>query len=234
MTGFFSFKMVLDHYKIPTAPFACVPPRRSWPPSRLTAISVINNSVHGAALQEFPLFLKPSATSTSIGVRQANKVHDLKDLERVLDDLSQQYPDQPILIERFLSGREFTVGIIGTGSDARVIGVGEIVFLKDNPAFPVDQNIIYTNLDPAALDMDVYGHELKSSWSPNPQFRAMDLADPVAQDVASMALRAWRALDCRDGGRVDVRHDTKGPQTIPNFIEVSPSTVKAVSSLIFP
>ena len=211
--------MVLEHYGIPTAPFACIPPRNLWPKD-FDPLSVIQNSVHREALNVFPLFLKPAAEGTGMGISQANKVSNRKQLLEVLDDISQRYPTQTILIERFLAGREFTVGIIGTGADASVIGVRELVFLKDNPEFPVDPTTIYISQDPTLFEIEVYGYDLKHAGSPNPQYVDMDLSsDPVAQGAASVALKAWSLLGCRDGGRIDLRHDNNN---VPNFIEVGP------------
>ncbi|KAF8973904.1 hypothetical protein BDZ97DRAFT_1751846 [Flammula alnicola] len=215
-------KMVLEHYGIPTAPFACIPPRNSWPSPDFYPLSIIENSAHREALNSFPLFVKPSSVSTGIGISQANKVTNHEQLAKVLEDISTRYSTQTILIERFLAGREFTVGIIGTGADAYAIGVYELVFLKDNPQFPINTTIPYDSHDPAVLELDVYGHELKHQWTPNPQHVNMDLADPIARAAADIALKAWQVLGCRDGGRVDVRHDKKGLDAVPNFIEVNP------------
>ena len=137
-----------------------------------------------------------------------------------MEELSKRFPTQTILVERFLEGREFTVGMLGTGPDARVIGVRELVFLKDNPQFPIDDTLPYNAHDPYLLDLDVYGHDLKRQWSPNPQHVDVDSNNPVGQAVAQVALESWRLLGCRDGGRIDIRHDVKGPAAIPNFIEV--------------
>ena len=169
----------------------------------------------------FPLFLKPAAEGTGIGISQANKVANQKQLLDVLDDLSKRYPTQMILIERFLAGREFTVGIIGTGADASVIGVREIVFLKSNPAFPIDPTTVYNSLDPALFEIDVYGLDLKSVTSPNPQYVDIDLSrDAVARSAANVALKAWKLLGCRDGGRIDLRQDNDEINSIPNVMEV--------------
>ncbi|KAF9456535.1 hypothetical protein BDZ94DRAFT_1177531 [Collybia nuda] len=217
-------KMVLEHYAIPTAPFACVPPRNTT--SHLLEINAaltIANSPHCESLQNFPLFVKPCAISSGIGITQANKVMNSESLQTVVNDLSIQYPSQPILIERFLDGREFTVGLVGTGSEARVLGVRELVYLKHNPDQPIDPSVPYDAHDPALLQLDIYGRELKRSWSPNPQFKDMALdSDPVVKAVADVALKAWRILGCRDGGRIDIRHDILGVDAIPNVIEVNP------------
>lgn len=213
--------MVLDHHGMPTAPFACIPPRNSWVKD-LCPFSLIQNSGRSHVLGSFPLFVKPAAEGTGMGITHANKITNHEQLIKVVEDLSQRYPTQTILIEHFLAGREFTVGIIGTGADARAVGVRELVFLKDNPGFPIDPATHYDTHDPALLELDVYGYDLKRVSCPNPQYVDMDLSsDPVAQEAAEAAVKAWKLLGCRDGGRVDLRHDTKNVDAVPNFIEVT-------------
>lgn len=216
--------MILEHYGIPTAPFACIPPRNttSNPSLDIDAALSIAGSPHREALQIFPLFVKPCTEGSSIGITQANKVMNSESLQAVVDDLSTKYPSQPILVERFLVGREFTVGFVGTGSEARVLGVRELVYLKHNPDYPIDPSLPYDAYDPSILQLDIYGRELKHTWSPNPQYKDMSMeSDPVVKLVADVALKAWRVLGCRDGGRIDIRHDIIGPNAIPNVIEVS-------------
>jgi D-alanine-D-alanine ligase len=104
-----------------------------------------------------------------------------------------------VLVETFLPGREFTVGIIGTGADAQVLGVSEIVpksgYVGDGYGFANKQEGWEDKLDVVPV--------------------------PPAEAAASgeVALAAWRALRCRDGGRIDVRCDGAGR---PQFIEVNP------------
>ncbi len=145
----------------------------------------------------FPLFLKPVAEGSGKGVNAKSKVDDAAALRRVAADLLIRF-DQPVLAESFLPGREFTVAILGTGADARVLGVSEIV-PKDNWVG------------------DGYGFENKEYWH--------DKVDVIGADRESanaagyVALAAWKTLRCRDGGRVDIRNDAQGR---PNFMEVNP------------
>ncbi|KAF4622500.1 hypothetical protein D9613_009332 [Agrocybe pediades] len=194
-------KMVLEHYGIPTAPFACIPPRCSWDASSYYPLSLLQQCRHREALATFPLFVKPASASTGIGIDSTNKVRNHDELANILDCMSKKYPDQSILVESFLEGREFTVGIIGTGRDARVIGISEFIFHGD---------------------LDVYGYASKCYDSPDPTRHFLQMSSPVAQDVAKVALDAWKILGCRDGGRIDIRHDTKGSMAKPMFIEVNP------------
>ena len=213
--------MVLEHYGVPTAPFACIPPRNSWPGVDFCPLSVIASSPHCDALNSYPFFVKPASVSTGIGISRINKVHDQEQLAHIVKEITKQYPTQTVLIERFLGGREFTVGIIGTGAASYVIGVRELVFLKGNPQIPINPDRAYTAYDPALRDLDVYGHELKHKSSQNPQYVDIDLSDDIAHAAGEVALKAWKLLGCCDGGRVDIRHEKMGLGAVPNFIEVS-------------
>ncbi len=145
----------------------------------------------------FPLFAKPVAEGTGKGITAASKVCTKEELSAVCKRLLAAY-QQPVLIEAFLPGREFTVGVVGTGAGAVAL-----------PAMEV-------NLLPAA-EREVYSYVNKERCEELVEYRpAKDHMGKMAQEVA---LAAWRGLGCRDGGRVDLRADAQG---IPNFMEVNP------------
>jgi D-alanine-D-alanine ligase len=145
-----------------------------------------------------PLFAKPVAEGTSKGVDAHSKIQSLAELERVCAALIEEY-GEPVLVETYLPGREFTVGLIGTGAAARAIGTLEV------------------KLRPEA-DAEVYSYRNKENCESLVEYLLLD--EPMlAVAVEGLALRAWRALGCRDAGRVDVRMDARG---VPNFIEVNP------------
>jgi D-alanine-D-alanine ligase len=145
----------------------------------------------------YPLFLKPVAEGSGKGVGDNNRVTNRSELLETAADLLARF-HQPVLVETFLPGREFTVGIIGTGDDATVLGVSEIT-RKDN------------------WIGDGYGYINKEYWDDKVAIIAADKMS--AKSAGAVALAAWRALRCRDGGRVDIRNDAEGR---PNFIEVNP------------
>jgi D-alanine-D-alanine ligase len=143
----------------------------------------------------FPLFVKPLAEGTSKGVRESSRVAGRAALEAKCLEILADYR-QPALVETFLPGREFTVGLVGAGANARVIGVSEIRFLSGG--------------DPSAYS---YRNKMEA-------FDELTLATgPLAAEVAAVALSAWQALGCRDGGRIDIRCDAEGR---PSFIECNP------------
>jgi D-alanine-D-alanine ligase len=151
-----------------------------------------------APLPAFPLFAKPVAEGTSKGITHNSRINSLGALRKVCARLLKRY-DQPVLVERFLPGREFTVGILGTGAQARTVGTLEV------------------NLNPGA-DAEIYSYRNKQEWRELVTYALLE--EPLLRDqVEAVALAAWNSLGCRDGGRVDIRLDDQG---VPNFIEVNP------------
>lgn len=222
--------MILEHHGIPVAPFAIIP-SRSTPTfiSGTPATEAINNSRHREALQSFPLFVKPSGEGSGVGVTNFSKVKSQAELDAVVHDLMNRFPSGSIIIERFLSGREFTVGIIGTGEDAQVIGIMEMVWLQGSletsmgmeaPRAGELQDEKYPGVDFFTYDLKLEGLEADSALHRTVQLVKLEMTDKTGQKVIDVALRAWRALGGRDGGRIDVRQDVIGSSAVPNVIEV--------------
>jgi D-alanine-D-alanine ligase len=145
----------------------------------------------------FPLFAKPVAEGTGKGINPSSKIKSKSELRSVCAELLRTYK-QPVLVETFLPGREFTVGILGTGEDARSIGVME-VFLK------------------ADAEAEVYSYLNKEKCEDLVEYRIVD--DAAAEQAASVALDAWKGLGCRDAGRIDLRVDGDGT---PKLMELNP------------
>ncbi len=143
----------------------------------------------------FPLFVKPLAEGTSKGVSAASVIRSQKDLEKACLGIISNFR-QPALVESFLPGREFTVGIVGTGCGAQVVGVLEIRMQED-----AEEGCYSYYNKVACKEVFVKGD------------------DQAAEEAGRIALQAWKALACTDGGRVDVRLDENG---VPHFIEVNP------------
>jgi len=144
-----------------------------------------------------PLFVKPVAAGSSMGISRASKICQLQELAPACRLLWTRFR-QPVLVESFLPGREFTVGILGTGSRAQALGVMEILL--------TDQ-----------AEPEVYSYVNKQNYYERVRYRLAN--DVVALRAMEAALRVWKGLGCRDAGRVDLRCDIHGN---PNFIEVNP------------
>ena len=150
---------------------------------------------------KYPLIAKPMFEGSSMGVRRHSRVVNESELRREVSRLTGDYA-QPALVEEFCSGPEFTVGILGNGANARVIGVMEIVPKK------------------AAPHEFVYSLEVKRDWENEVEYHVPPRRDArVIESVAQCALDAYRALECRDVSRVDVRLDAQGEA---RFLEVNP------------
>jgi D-alanine-D-alanine ligase len=136
------------------------------------------------------------AEGTGKGCERASKVKDGENAVAVVSDLLARFT-QPVLAEAFLPGREFTVGILGNGSDASVIGVMEIVLLE-------------------TAEAEIYSFENKELCESRVLYRLA--SDDEATEAGRVALAAYRALGCRDAARVDIRSDAAG---VPHFLEVN-------------
>lgn len=168
----------------------------------ITADFIVAHSFEDIDLVSFepPFFAKPVAEGTGIGITAKSVIHSLKDLKNACRDLLEQFR-QPVLVEEFLPGREFTVGLAGTGKDARVLGTMEIL-LQDG------------------AEKEVYSLENKEGWKGRVEYRPVSPEkDPLIGEVETLALKSWNVLCCRDGGRIDIRCDRFGR---PGFIEVNP------------
>src|SRR5262249_2611857 len=146
-----------------------------------------------------PLLAKPVAEGTGKGVTPRSVIRDRADLRAVVVDLLERYR-QPVLLEAFLPGREFTVGLLGTGDSTRALGTLEIVLRE-------------------GAEADVYSYQNKEECESRIEYRHVTCADPLVAESERIAIAAWRVLGCRDGGRIDLRCDAVGK---PMFLEVNP------------
>jgi D-alanine-D-alanine ligase len=172
-------KQVVRDAGVPTAAFTVL--RRA--PARPDALA-------------FPVFAKPVAEGTGKGVTIASRCDGPAALQRTARRLLATFR-QPVLVEEYLPGREFTVGIIGSGEAAEAIGCLEVAASGNVPL--------------------AYGFAEKQDWRSRVTYTLAD--DAEAQAAVAVALTAWRALGCRDAGRIDLRSDARGR---PHFLECNP------------
>jgi D-alanine-D-alanine ligase len=146
---------------------------------------------------DFPAFVKPLAEGTGKGCEAGSLVQSQAVLQAAAARLIARYR-QPALIEQYLPGREFTVGIAGNGDEARVLGVCEIL-LKAN----ADANVYSLRNKELCEELVTYA----------------PASDAEARLAGARALKAYRALQCRDAARIDFRSDSEGE---PYFLEANP------------
>ncbi len=145
----------------------------------------------------YPLFIKPVAEGTGKGISGKSLIKNPKELAQWAEVLLEQFK-QPVLVEEYLPGREFTVGIVGTADFAKAIGIMEVHIIDKS------EDAIYSLFN-------------KENYETHVEYSVPEKA--VTKLCYKVALDAWRALGCKDGGRVDLRLDKNG---VPNFIEVNP------------
>lgn len=198
--------MILDHYMIPNAPFILMPNLDKGADSREL----------NAKMPPYPLFVKPVTEGSSKGIDDFNKIRNPKELKPAILALASRCPGQEILVESFLPGREFTVSILGTGLQGRVIGIREHLWRKS----PEHSNINGYHSD---LSLDYACRASKSSTAGKMLIYndSHDMQEPHIKAMSKVALDAWKVFNCRDCGRVDIRFDSERPDSTPNVLEVS-------------
>lgn len=145
----------------------------------------------------YPLFIKPLMGGRSLGVNDNSYIEDPKTFKKncayLLDTIRQ-----PILVETYLPGREFSIGIMGSGKDAKILGIVEVE-LNDKA--------------------DRYAFSRLNKVHAGERVQYLFPEDEEASVASELALKAWNILGCRDLGRIDVRSDQHHQ---PNFIEANP------------
>src|SRR3954466_1067373 len=150
---------------------------------------------------KFPLIVKPNQEGSSKGVSASASVVDDEDgLRAVVRELIDRYR-QPALVEVYIPGREFTVGLLGDRRP-RVLPPMEILFKDRNNPRPV------------------YDFQIKQEWEKHVAYQCpADLTPAEMKGIERVARETFAALDCRDVARVDLRMTAKGDIYV---IEVNP------------
>jgi D-alanine-D-alanine ligase len=183
-------KEILSYYNIPTPKFKVI--------DELNELDNIKLN--------FPLIVKPNAEGSSKGIFASSFVRDEIELRIEVDRIISEY-NQPALIEEFLSGREFTIAVLGNGNETEVLPIVEISY-KD---FPNDFIPIYSYeakwiFDTKENPLDIFNCPAKINKS-------------LEEKIKKVCLASYKVLRCRDWSRIDIRLDSKGE---PNIIEVNP------------
>ncbi len=183
-------KEILAYHNMPTAPFSVVRSLQEFEDVRV----------------RFPSIVKPLHEGSSKGVYNSCLVRNIEELEREVRTTLETY-NQPVLVEEFLPGREFTVAVMGNGDGVRILPIVEIAFA----ALPPGMNPIYSYeakwvWDTTDKPLDIYDCPAK--------------LDPSLQgEIETLCKDTYRVLNCRDWSRIDVRLDSHGR---PHIIEVNP------------
>jgi len=140
---------------------------------------------------DFPLMVKPVAEGSSKGVVSKSVVQNEAELREVVREMVSKY-QQPALVEEYIRGREFTVGLLGERRP-RVLPPMEIVFVDTEEENPV------------------YSFQHKLDWNDRIRYDVPAKLEPNQMEKLRTAARgAFMALGCRDVARIDFKMDARG------------------------
>src|SRR4030088_2918524 len=154
----------------------------------------------------FPLFVKPLHEGSSKGITDSNLCRDAGHLLEQTEFLLENY-NQPVLVEEYLPGKEFTCAVLGNGAEATVLPIVGMNFetLPEGaaPIYSFDAKFVW---DRPENPLDIFQCPAR-------------ITAPLRKSIERVTLDAFRVLGCRDWARIDVRLDGAG---VPNVLEVNP------------
>jgi D-alanine-D-alanine ligase len=156
----------------------------------------------------FPMFVKPNAEGSSKGIRFSSKVTTLGELRAMVGWVHETY-NQPALVEEYLPGHEFSVGLLGNGERLALLPVIAVKAGKDVPRVALGD-------DPSREF--IYSFEVKSRNMEAAECPAR-IPDALTARMRDLARRVWDVFECRDVARVDFKLGDNGD---PYFLEVNP------------
>jgi D-alanine-D-alanine ligase len=182
-------KEILAYHKVPTAEF--------W---------VVESADDIPAALRLPAIVKPLHEGSSMGVKNNSLVRTPAELEERVRETIAAYC-QPVIVERFLAGREFTVGVLGNSPRREVLPIVEI----DHGELP-------------AGAAPIYSYEAKWVWDrPEKPLEIFRCPAPIEaglrRRIEQVSVRTCDVLRVRDWCRIDIRLDERGA---PNILEVNP------------
>jgi len=148
---------------------------------------------------KFPVMVKPVAEGSSKGIMKTSVVENETDLKLIASEMASRYR-QPVLVEKFLPGREFTVALLGERRP-RVLPPMEVVLPVQSEKFPI------YSFEGKFFNRDIK-FEVPAAISPD-----------LKKQIESAAKNIFSVLGCRDIARIDFRLDENNRA---NFIELNP------------
>jgi D-alanine-D-alanine ligase len=179
-------KRLLSAYRVRTPRYKVMASERDIRPGTLT----------------FPVIIKPNAEGSSKGIPDACIAGNEAELRELAGRILKLYGG-PVLVEEYIPGREFTVGLLGNGKDLRVFPPMEIAFRKNTSG-----------------DYRIYSFGVKQNYQEYVSYECPAKLDPaVEREMMKTARRVFLALGCHDFARVDFRLGENGKLY---FIEINP------------
>jgi D-alanine-D-alanine ligase len=154
---------------------------------------------------DFPLIVKPLHEGSSIGIHESSVVTSVQELQKMVRDGLGQHK-QPMIVEKFITGREFTVSLIGNGQEVDVLPIVELCF----------ENL-------PQQSKKIYSYEAKWMWdTPDKPLHMFEcpakLSKTLKLGIEMTAIKAFHAMDCKDWARIDIRLNDLGQ---PHVLEIN-------------
>jgi D-alanine-D-alanine ligase len=162
----------------------------------------------------FPLIVKPTQEDASLGITSKSVVRDVRELLGTMDSLQREF-QSPVLVEEFVDGREFYVGVLGNVSP-EALPVIELDF----SAFPAGRPRIASWEAKWGEGGTGAAGETGAEFTGTTSVFPSDLAPELVERMQRVAVEAFNALRLRDYGRVDLRVTAEGRIYV---IEVNPN-----------
>ncbi len=179
-------KRLLSTYHIKTPHYAVFEPNT---PLRVSSL-------------HYPVIVKPNAEGSSKGISELCIAKNARELKELVHSDHMLYGES-FIAEEYIEGREFTVGVLGNGKDAKVFSPMEIRYKQATQG-----------------DYHVYSYQVKQDYKRYVEYSCpAQIPAALEKEMTAMARRAFEVLACRDFARVDFRVDAKG---VPYFIEINP------------
>jgi len=184
-------KEILNYYQIPSAPFRVLYPHENGFDPEF----------------KYPAIIKPLSEGSSKGIFDDSVVYSEEQARSVIARCFDQYNNEPIIMEKFLLGQEFTVAVLGNGVELEVL-----------PIIAMD----FTQLPAGA--QPIYSFEAKWVWDrPEKPLALFTCPAPIDEnlknDIENLVRKTCRVLHIRDWCRLDVRLDEN---RIPHILELNP------------
>jgi len=174
------------------------------------SVVAVGQTLAQAALPSGTYILKPAYCDASEGITIDSVVRlpqELARAESLVCDLHRRFA-QPVIVEQYIPSHELNVSVMEENGQIKVMPLAEIDF----SAFPDDM--------PRILDYSAKWHPDTFTYQNTPRKIPAEIPEPVAEQVRTLAVAAWKVLGCRDYTRVDFRLDE---QLNPYIIEINPN-----------
>ena len=156
------------------------------------------SELNSTQLMDYPYIVKPSAEGSGMGISESAIVHTFDELQAKAKQTLKEY-QQPIIVQKFISGREFTIGVVES-SDG-------LLAMKPIEISPLQAN----------LENFTYGYQTKEQADKLVEF--IPVNGEMETQLKALAIDTFNAIECRDAARIDIR---LSPTGTPYFLEINP------------